>query len=131
MRAAVRTLFLFLAAGLATAAAGQKLPTGEYHTNRERTYDLIHYRAEIRFDFEQRRVHGRAVLTIEPLQALSTLVLDAILLEVESVTLGDDTLEHASHKKTLEITLSPPTSFAAWPEYLQQLDAALEQPLHR
>ena len=105
MRAAARTLFLFLAVGLATAAAGQKLPTGEYHTNRERTYDLIHYRAEIRFDFAQRRVHGRATLTIEPLQALGTLALDAILLEVESVTLGDHTLEFASHKKTLEITL--------------------------
>ncbi len=107
MRIAVRYACLLLASGLASAAAGQKLPTGEYHANRERSFDVIHYRAEIGFDFEQRRVGGKATLTIEPLRTIRTVTLDAILLEVESVVLdGSSTASEAvAEDKSLRVVL--------------------------
>jgi len=35
-------------------AFAQKLPTGAYHANRERQYDILHYKAELAFDFEKK-----------------------------------------------------------------------------
>ncbi len=109
MGLAVRYASFLLLAGLALAAAGQKLPTGEYQTNRERSYDLRHCRAEIRFDFEAGRVHGKATLAIEPLRPITSVALDAILLEVESVALGSGvtstSLEFTAQGKRLDVVL--------------------------
>ncbi len=110
MRAALRVLCLALV--LASATSGQRLPTGEYHPNRERSYDLVHVRAEIRFDFEARRVRGRATLALEPLRPLTKVAFDAILLEVERVTLEGTgkALAFAARGKTLEVTLPAETT---------------------
>jgi aminopeptidase N len=79
-------LILFSLAAVATA---QRLPTGEHQTNRERTYDLLHYRAEIRFDFPARRVVGRSTIHLTPLREISSIALDAIDLQIEAVELQD------------------------------------------
>ncbi len=97
--------FLCVFLVVATAAAGQKLPAGEYHANRERSYDLTHCRAEIRFDFGERRVHGKATLAFEPLRPIREVALDAVLLEVESVVLEGAAVDFAIEGKTLRVSL--------------------------
>jgi len=67
-------------------AFAQKLPTGAYHANRERQYDILHYKAELAFDFEQRIVFGKATIRLAPLRQLERFALDAVKLNVKSVT---------------------------------------------
>ncbi len=106
MRTLSQRMLWCLVLGLATAAAAQRLPTGAYQANRERSYDLVHCRAELGFDFEAGRVHGRATLTVEPLRPIRTVTFDAILLEVESVTLdGAPVPSYSVEGKTLWVTL--------------------------
>jgi aminopeptidase N len=103
---------LILAIALVGPAAAQRLPTGEYNANRERAYDLLHYRAEIRFDFEQGRVLGHSKILLAPLRALSELALDAIGLEVESVELAPagEALEFEVRDNSLVIKLPTASS---------------------
>lgn len=65
--------------------AAQKLPEGQYHTNRERSYDIVHYKAELSFDFEHKRVLGKATVQLRPLCEIEAIVFDAIALDVTHV----------------------------------------------
>lgn len=65
----------------------QRLPEGDYHAHRERTIDIQHYRADLQFDFDNRRVHGRAAIDFAPLTEITAFSLDAIRLKVEEVRL--------------------------------------------
>ncbi len=55
----------------------QHLPEGDYHANRERSIDILHYRADLSFDFEDRRVHGKATIRFAPLSEITSFSLDA------------------------------------------------------
>ncbi len=124
MRAAVRscivslvlTTILPLAPG--SPAAGQKLPEGAEHRNRERTYDLQHLRAELDFDLAERRIEGRARVTLEPFASLETVVLDAVALEVGSVTFGGEELHFTVGGGQLAIAL-PAAAAAGEPLVLE------------
>jgi aminopeptidase N len=70
----------------ASDSFAQKMPTGRYHPNRERSYDLLHYKGEFKFDFERRTIFGRSAIRLTPLRALASFSLDAIYLNVKSVT---------------------------------------------
>lgn len=91
----------------ATGATAQKLPEGKYQPVRERTYDLLHVRAELEPELSERRVVGRATLLLEPLRGMDTLVLDAIDLEVNRVVLGREEVSprYRSEGKSLRIEL--------------------------
>lgn len=78
-------LFLTLLLGCSSLLFPQKLPTGKYHPNRERSFDLLHYKGELRFDFENRKVFGKSTLRLSPLRTISSISLDAIHLDVQSV----------------------------------------------
>ncbi len=98
---------LILVVALVGPAVAQRLPTGRYNANRERAYDLRHYRAEIRFDFGEGKVLGHAKILLAPLRSVAELALDAIGLEVESVELGPtgQRLEFETRDNSLVIRL--------------------------
>jgi aminopeptidase N len=86
------------------------MPTGAYQSNRERSFNILHYRAELSFDFENARIRGHSTVRLALLRAISTIGLDAIGLEVESVVMdpGGDALEFETRDNSLEIKLPRP-----------------------
>jgi len=104
----------------------QKLPTGKYHPNRERSFDLLHYKGELRFDFENRNVLGKSTITLAPLRTLSAFSLDAIHLKVHRVTHAENggALPFRMAGTALEISLpqakTPNDTFAVVIEYEAQ-----------
>ncbi len=91
------------------AAFAQKLPTGRYHPNRERSYDLLHYKGEFKFDFENRKVFGKSTIRLTPLRPLNSFSLDAIYLNVKSVT-------HLESKSRLPFHMTATTLDIALPQ---------------
>lgn len=81
----MKRILLALAIGAPLTLQAQQLPTGTYHPNRERSYDLIHYKAELRVDWKTRSVGGNATLTLRPLLQASSVTLDAYRLNVRRV----------------------------------------------
>ncbi|MEE9569371.1 MAG: hypothetical protein V3W37_08295, partial [Candidatus Binatia bacterium] len=45
----------------------QSLPKGRYHGNREQVIDIKHYKANLNFDFNKRKVQGKATVVFSPL----------------------------------------------------------------
>ena len=70
---------------LSSTLLAQRLPEGAYHGNRARSYDLIHYKADLSFDFEKQMVFGMATIRLSPLREIQSFALDAIRLHVKSV----------------------------------------------
>lgn len=107
----------------AAAAFAQVMPTGRYHPNRERSYDLLHYKGEFKFDFENRRIFGKSTIRLTPLRALNAFSLDAIYLNVKSVTQLESKSSLPFHMTaiTLDITLpqhkTPRDTFTVVIEY--------------
>ena len=82
-----RSLMLALAGCLMLGVAlGQRLPKGEAHPNRERAYDILHFRADIEVDWEKKSVSGTSTIILTPLSACSLVVLDAHRLSVTGVS---------------------------------------------
>lgn len=92
-----------------SAAFAQKVPTGRYHPNRERSYDLLHYKGEFKFDFENRKLFGKSTIRLTPLRALASFSLDAIYLNVKSVT-------HLEGKRRLPFHMTATTLDIALPQ---------------
>ena len=103
-----RMLAASLSLALAAPASAQKLPSGPDHRIRDRAYDLRHLRAELRVMPERGRIDGRAAITLAPLGVLSRVELDAIGLDVSSVTLGGAPVEFATQGGKLRIDLPEP-----------------------
>ncbi|MDG3007956.1 M1 family aminopeptidase [Paludisphaera mucosa] len=116
-----RFLFAFLMAAIGAAASGQA-PVGEAHkpfakpgtprkTERIRSFDVKHIRADLTLDLEKGTVAGTVAHTVAPLHApLTRLELDCgPKLKVSRVTLGaagvETPFEHKDEKLT--ITLDP------------------------
>jgi aminopeptidase N len=91
-------------------AHAQKLPAGAYHGNRERNYDIIHYKAELSFDFEKKQVFGKSTIRLTPLRRIENFAFDAIHLNVKSVSSTESTngLAFRSTGDSLIITLPQP-----------------------
>jgi aminopeptidase N len=108
---------------IASPLFAQKLPTGAYQANRERSYDIIHYKAELSFDFEKKSVSGKSTIRLTPLRQIDKFALDAIHLDVKSVTSKDarTDLSFRESDTALEISLaqakSPRDTFSVAIEY--------------
>lgn len=83
MKRVLILLLLVFASGEPLLA--QRLPTGTYRANRERTYDIIHYKADIRINWAKRQVIGESTVKLHPLHPRTSIALDAYRLNVESV----------------------------------------------
>ena len=102
----VRTALLYLLLG-AIPAYTQQLPTGAYRPNRDRSYDILHYKAALRIDWRAKQVAGEAIITLRPLVTASAIVLDAYWLKVTAVknaANGTD-LRYTSSDESLTIDL--------------------------
>jgi aminopeptidase N len=88
-------------------AFAQKLPTGAYHADRERNYDILHYKAELAFDFEKKQVFGKSTIRLTPLRRIENFAFDAIHLNVKGVSSTESTngLAFRSTGDSLIITL--------------------------
>jgi aminopeptidase N len=104
------SLIISLAFIIAVPLFAQKLPTGAYHANRERNYDIIHYKAELSFDFEKKQVFGKSTIRLAPLRRIEKFAFDAIHLNVKSVSSTESTngLAYRSIGDSLIITLPQP-----------------------
>ena len=94
---------------LLNSTHAQSLPKGKYHRNRERVIDIIHYKAELNFDFSKKEVAGKATVIFCPLNKINKFSLDAMRLKFEEVNLIRKTvikpLKFDHLDQALEITL--------------------------
>lgn len=81
----MKRILLALAISIPPFLQAQQLPTGTYHPNRERSFDLIHYRVDLRIDWKAKSVAGNATLTLRPLLQAKSITLDAYRLNVRRV----------------------------------------------
>ena len=99
-------IFIF---GAITSTHAQSLPEGKYHRNRERIIDIIHYKAELNFDFSNKEIAGKVTVIFIPLAKMKTVSLDAIRLKFEEVKIIKETvtrsLKFDHRNQTLNITL--------------------------
>jgi aminopeptidase N len=117
------SLIIPLAFIVAVPLLAQKLPTGAYHSDRERNYDLIHYKAELSFDFEKKQVFGKATIRLTPLRRIEKFAFDAIHLNVKSVAVaeGSNGVSFQATDDSLIITLpqakNPTDTFSVVVQY--------------
>ena len=87
----------------------QSLPKGKYQRNRERVIDIIHYKANLNFDFNKRKLQGEATVVFSPLVKIDSFPLDAYRLEVKEINLIENgaakPLKFALNEETVEIDL--------------------------
>ncbi len=79
-----------------------------YNPSHPKTHELIHTRLDLSFDWEKRRVHGKASLTLRPwFYATDRLVLDAKNFDIHYVGLGGrkDTLRYTYDNEQISISL--------------------------
>lgn len=99
-------LFLLMVLPGATRVLGDKLPTGELHTIRERSFDLIHLRADLELEPAEGSVLGVAKLTLAPLYPMDSLCLDAFYLEVDKILIkgiGEVSFDNQEHQICLQL----------------------------
>jgi aminopeptidase N len=82
-------LLICLTISVIDATFAQRLPEGTYHSIRQRTIDIVHYKAELRLDMVNSTVYGKAAVSFTPLEKTDHFSLDAIRLKVEKVSLED------------------------------------------
>jgi len=71
---------------------------------RERFVDFIHANISIQFKPEEGRVIGQVIHTFKPLRnGIDTLYLDGVNMEIKSITLNDQKIEHRLYKKGLTL----------------------------
>ena len=73
----------------------QSLPVGRYHRDRERTIDIIHYKADLNIDLDQKSLTGSAEIEFVPLTRTDTVSLDAVNLNIDRVELIEITKKTA------------------------------------
>ena len=107
MMGRVRFYGVLIVAIFSSIAFAQRLPQGKYHTNRERSYDLIHYKVEIEFDFDNKKVIGKSSIKLAPLRRIDKFTLDAIHLNIASVMdqNSNKPLKFESYDNSLEVFL--------------------------
>jgi aminopeptidase N len=91
---------------LAISLSAQHLPTGTYRPNRERTYDIIHYKADIKIDWTKKRILGESTIRLRQLKPGTSVSLDAYWLSVKSVKElpSGKAVKFASTDSTLVVT---------------------------
>jgi aminopeptidase N len=83
---------LLLASALLAASAQAQPRSGPFNqpprSLRTKSLDQRHVRLELKFDFEQQQIRGRAIHRIAPFRPLREMQLDAADMKIESVTLS-------------------------------------------
>ncbi|MEK6756320.1 MAG: hypothetical protein AABZ02_09230, partial [Bacteroidota bacterium] len=108
MKKTILGFAVFVLLILSPLILAQHLPSGTYRPNRERTYDIIHYKADIKLDWKNKRVVGESTIRLRPLSTASSVSLDAYWLNVSGVrelSAGKD-LKFNATESTLDISLS-------------------------
>ena len=84
----------------------------KFQATRERTFDVLHQRLELEFDFAAGKVMGTATLTLTPIsRPITQVTLDAVDLQIDSVNLpGGVSLPFFVADEFLEIDLQRPYS---------------------
>ena len=72
------------------SAFPQRLPEGQFHHDRNRDIDIIHYKAELHLDLANGSLSGEAEITLHPLVELDSFSLDAFHLNVTKANLSED-----------------------------------------
>lgn len=84
---------------------------------RERSFDVLHYRIDVRFDEAVRRVDGVTDITLVPLRSsIDSVVLDAVEMQVERVlriTASGDTTALRFRADSARLVITPPAPFRA------------------
>ncbi len=76
---------------------------------RERTYDVLHYKLNIRLDERAKQISGDVAITLVPLRsALEEIVLDAAELTIDRINLGKLNLRFFEEGEKLHVTLGKP-----------------------
>jgi aminopeptidase N len=92
-----------------TSLTSQQLPSGKYHQTRSRDIDILHYKAELTFDFNKLGISGVATMEITPLKAIDQFSLDAFKLGIKKISLstsgGEQTLQFQNEGSLVEINL--------------------------
>jgi len=85
----------------------QKLQTGAYHADRERSFDILHYKADLSIDLPGGQVEGEATITLRPLHTIDTVSLDAWHLKIHGVrdARSGDVLNFRSGDRVLDVAL--------------------------
>ncbi|NND35114.1 MAG: M1 family metallopeptidase [Saprospiraceae bacterium] len=93
-------------------SGGRETETGEedsvvYHATATRSFDLLHTKLDLRFNWADEKVIGKAVLTLSPyFYPSSTLILDAKEFTINEIKIEDDkTLEYSYDDSQLTIIL--------------------------
>lgn len=99
--------FLFILVLSFSSLHSQHLPTGSYHTNRERTYDIIHYASKIGIDWNNKSVLGESSIRFRPLGTLTSLSLDGYRLKVLGVRdISGKELKFSTTESSVDIDFS-------------------------
>lgn len=77
----------FLLLCIVGALFAQSLPQGQFHRTRERIIDIVHFGAKLSINPEEKTVQGEATVIFHLLRSGDRISLDAIGLDVESVSL--------------------------------------------
>lgn len=108
---------------------GQHLPGGTYRPNRERSYDILHYKADLKIDWGKKQIIGTATIRLHPLAAVSVIDLDAYWLKVSEVKDRGTSLRFSSTDVTLSVemarTLQPTDTVSITVSYTAQPSAGL------
>lgn len=102
----------------------QHLPEGTYRPNRERTYDILHYKVQLTLDWKDKEVMGEATIRFHPLVMLSSMDLDAYWLNVSEV-------RNAANGQSLRFTSTDATLNIVFDRLLQAADTMLLQIKYR
>ena len=80
----MKRILLFLTV-VSFSLHAQHLPTGAYRPNREHSYDIVHYKADINIDWVNKKIIGESTILVRQLRAGAVITLDAYWLDVQSV----------------------------------------------
>ena len=90
LRRDVLSIFSFFHLSIILLLALSGATKGQDFGRRERSYDVLHYRIDVRLDEAARRVHGVTDVTLRPLRtSIDTVVLDAVNMDIEEVSFVD------------------------------------------
>ncbi|MFQ5754159.1 MAG: M1 family metallopeptidase, partial [bacterium] len=91
------------------AAFSQHLPQGAYHADRERSIDIVHYRTDLSFNFDNQQLFGKATIQLHPLSQTNEFSLDALRLNVQKAALINSNtmkpLTFKTNKQSLSVSL--------------------------
>ncbi|MEW6511290.1 MAG: M1 family aminopeptidase [Bacteroidota bacterium] len=108
----VPTLLLFLGLPIAAAAQNPLFAVRDAGEGRSRTYDVQHYRIELSFDEEKKKVFGTTTITVVPFpDELTRLEFDAEDLDVTKVLFRGKSLKYEILPLKLAVPLDRPYSY--------------------